>query len=352
MRNTAVFLWLALTLGLSSCFAKAAAPQKQAIIHITENGGIDDKSFNAAAWRGITNFFGDTPEQPSLIGKSYSYLVSQTQEEQASNIKLAVDERPKLISAAGFIFSDEIKAAALAAPEQDFLLIDAEAVMPPNVKTAVFAEEEGSYLVGAVAALKAKEDGIQNAKFGFLGGVPGPLMSRFERGFALGVQSVLPQAQVISYYANDWARPDLGKTQAKNWFDSNVYAIYAAAGPTGSGVIAQAKEYRSQGKNVWAIGVDSDQHDEGIYMEGQPSAVLTSMIKHVELPVIEALAEIAGETFKGGSTFYSLQNGGIEFSTKNQALSRNLINEAQDIKMRLINGQLEPPLESAGARAR
>ena len=109
----------------------------------------------------------------------------------------------------------------------------------------VYDEEQGSYVVGLAAALHAKSDGINAPKFGFSGGVTGATSTKFEMGFIQGIKSVFPNASVIDYYANDWGKPELAKAQAKNWYDSGIYAIFSAAGGTGNGTSAQAKEYRS-----------------------------------------------------------------------------------------------------------
>ena len=165
------------------------------------------------------------------------------------------------------------------------MIVDVNWIGQPNVIEYVYAEEQGSYLVGLAAALQAKEDGVANPKFGFIGGVPGATITKFEMGYIQGIKAIYPDAEIVDYYANDWGKPELAKAQAKNWYDNGVYAIFSAAGGTGNGTIAQAKEYRSQGKNVWAIGVDSDQYAEGVYADGK-SAVLTSMVKRVETSAI------------------------------------------------------------------
>jgi basic membrane protein A len=155
-----------------------------------------------------------------------------------------------------------------------------------------------------------------------------------------GLLSVFPNAQVVDYYANDWGRPDYAKTMAKSWYDSGVYAIYSAAGGTGNGTIAQAKEYRLEGKNVWAIGVDSDQHEEGLY-NATDSAVLTSMIKRVETSLIYALRATQNKTFRGEVIVFDLQADGVGYSDTNSALSADIKRELEQIKRAIIGGQIK-----------
>ena len=244
---------------------------------LTDATGIDDKSFNAAAWRGILEFYGDSWNKTPQRGRAYEVVTAQTQDMYIPNIRQATDEQYDLIVASGFTFADAITDVAQANPKQKYMSVDVDWVNLPNVLEVAFAEHEGSYLGGVAAALKAKADGIENPKFGFIGGVPSATITKFEVGFVQGVLSVIPNVEIVDYYVNSWGEPGLAKTQAKTWYDSGVYAIYSAAGGSGNGTIAQAKEYRLQGKNVWAIGVDSDQYEEGLYTNTE-SAVLTSML--------------------------------------------------------------------------
>ena len=307
---------------------------------LTDATGIDDKSFNAAAWRGILEFYGDTWQNQSKRGKSYDVVTAQTQDMYIPNIRQATDEGFDLIVTTGFTFADALDTVAKQNPNQKYIIVDVDWVNLPNVMQAVYAEHEGSYLVGVATALKAKADGITNPRFGFIGGVPGATITKFEVGYVQGILSVFPNAQILDYYANDWGRPDLAKTQAKNWYDSGVYAIYSAAGGTGNGTIAQAKEYRLEGKNVWAIGVDSDQHEEGLYNANE-SAVLTSMLKRVETSLIYALRSVQNKTFRGEVIVFDLQADGVGYSDTNSALTASIKTELEQIKQRIISGQIK-----------
>jgi basic membrane protein A len=307
---------------------------------LTDATGIDDKSFNAAAWRGILEFYGDAWESTRQRGVSYDVVTAQTPDMYIPNLRQATDEQYDLILTTGFTFADALFEVAGGNPNQKYMIVDVDWVNLPNVLNAIFAEHEGSYLVGAAAALKAKADGIANPRFGFIGGVPGATITKFEVGFVQGVLSVLPGAQIVDYYVNDWGNPGLAKTQAKNWYDSGVYAIYSAAGGSGNGTIAQAKEYRAQGRNVWAIGVDSDQHEEGLY-NATESAVLTSMLKRVETSVIYGLNAVKNGTFKGEVITLDMKADGVGYSTTNPALSRDIVNQLETIKSQIISGQIK-----------
>ncbi len=326
---------------LAGCAPTAPAPAetKTTARLLTDATGIDDKSFNAAAWRGIVGFYGDTVENAAGKGKSYDVVTAQTQDMYIPNLKQASDEKSDLIIVTGFTWADALTEVSKGYPDQKYLIVDVNWVTAPNVMQAVFSEHEGSYLVGVAAALKAKADGIADPKFGFIGGVPGAVITKFEVGYIQGILSVLPDAKIVDYYANDWGKPELAKTQAKNWYDSGVTTIFSAAGGTGNGTIAQAKEYRLKGNNVWAIGVDSDQFEDGVYADGK-SAVLTSMIKRVEASTAAALNAIKAGAFKAEVTVFDTKADGVGFSDKNPELGADIVAAVNKAREDIIAGTI------------
>jgi len=316
---------------------------------LTDATGIDDKSFNAAAWRGILEYYGDTWQNQSHRGRSYDVVTAATQDMYIPNIRQATDEGYDLIVTTGFTFADALGTVAAQNPDQKYMIVDVDWVGLSNVLQAVYAEHEGSYLVGVATALKARADGITNPRFGFIGGVPGATITKFEIGYVQGILSVFPNAQIVDYYANSWGEPALAKAQAMNWYDSGVYAIYSAAGGTGNGTIAQAKEYRQAGRNVWAIGVDSDQYEEGLYT-ATDSAVLTSMIKRVETSLLYALRAVQSNTFKGEVITFDLAAEGVGYSSTNPALTADIRSELERVRDQIVSGQIKVAATYAEAR--
>jgi len=276
-------------------------------------------------------------------------VTAQTQDMYVPNLKQATDEGYDLIVTTGFTWADALSEVAAVNSRQKYMIVDTDWLEGSNILQAAYAEHEGSFLVGAAAALKAKEDGIANPRFGFIGGVPGALITKFEVGFVQGVLSIIPNAQIVDYYVNSWGEPALAKTQAKNWYDAGVYAIYSAAGGSGNGTIAQAKEYRLAGRNVWAIGVDSDQFDEGLY-SGNESAVLTSMLKMVENSLVYALSAVKNNTFKGEVINFDLVKDGVGYSKTNSALSSSIVTELETIKQKIIRGDIVVAASNAEAK--
>ena len=333
----------------SGAQSQAAASSEVTIRLLTDATGIDDKSFNAAAWRGILEYYGDTWQNQKQRGKFYEVVTAQTQDMYIPNIRQATDEGYDLIVTTGFTWADALDTVAKQNPKQQYMIVDVDWLSLPNVMQAAYAEHEGSYLVGVATALKAKADGIANPRFGFIGGVPGAVITKFEVGYVQGILSIYPNAQIVDYYANDWGRPDLAKTQAKNWYDSGVYAIYSAAGGTGNGTIAQAKEYRLEGRNVWAIGVDSDQHEEGLYSATE-SAVLTSMLKRVETSLIYALRAVQNKAFRGEVIVFDLKAEGVGYSSTNPAMTADIRNELERVKQQIISGQTKVAATHAEAK--
>ncbi|MCL2128395.1 MAG: BMP family ABC transporter substrate-binding protein, partial [Treponema sp.] len=200
--------------------AKAGAAGDVTMRLLTDATGIDDKSFNAAAWRGILDYYGDTWSNASKRGVFYDVVTAQTQDMYVPNLRQVTDEGYDLIVTTGFTWADSLQEVAEGNPGQKYMIVDVDWVEGANVMQAVYAEHEGSYLVGAAVALKAQEDGVANPRFGFIGGVPGAVITKFEVGFVQGVLSVIPGAQILDYYVNSWGEPALAKTQAKNWYDS------------------------------------------------------------------------------------------------------------------------------------
>lgn len=339
---------LALTVAFSvfaqAAEEEAAAPAEKLTLRLlTDATGIDDKSFNAAAWRGILDYYGETIDNTPSRGTLYEVITAQSQDQYIPNLKNAADEGYDLIITTGFTWDSALGTVAEQYPDQKFIIVDVNWVIAPNIIDYIYAEEQGSYLVGIIAAEQAKAEGVKNPKFGFIGGVPGSTITKFEMGYIQGIKSVFPDAEILDYYANNWGAPELAKAMAKNWYDTGVYCIFSAAGGTGNGTIAQAKEYRMAGKNVWAIGVDSDQYADGIY-EGDKSSVLTSMVKVVENSVKDALSRIENGTWDEGAANpveMTLAKGGVGYSDKNPELAPAAKAAAEKASQAIIDGSLK-----------
>lgn len=315
----------------------------------TDATGIDDKSFNASAWVGILDFYGDNG---AGRGTNYENITAQTSDDYLPNLKNAAEQDWDLIITTGFTWGDATAEAAALYPDQKFIIVDVDYLpQTDNLIQYIYEEEQGGYLVGIVAATQAKEDGIANPKFGFVGGVAGATITKFEIGYIEGIKSIYPDAEIVDYYCNNWGDPAGAKVAAKQMFDSGAYAVFAAAGGSGLGVINEAKEERAAGKNVWAIGVDSDQYADGIYAEGK-SSVLTSMVKRVDKSTLDALNKIKDGTWKGGVVTQNLANSGVDYAKTNAELKDSAKAAADAAAAKIKSGEIVVDKTYAAAKAK
>lgn len=340
----ALFMAVALIAGMAVGCAKPAATETgeateakgKAEINVglvTDIGGIDDKSFNQSTWEGIVRFAKDY----QMTEDMYKYVQSKTDADYITNLSTFADEELDLIVAPGFLFTDAMTEVAGKYPNQNLLLIDS-VVEAPNVVSAVFAEHEGSYLVGVAAALKAQAAGKDTV--GFLGGMDFPLIGKFEAGFEQGVAAVDPNIKVLVEYAGDFANPAIGQTLAAKMYDAGAYVIYHAAGGTGNGMIKEAKDRVQNGQDVWAIGVDKDQFADGVY-EGEKSVILTSMMKRVDNAAYAVAEMVNKKEFKGQVMVFSLANDGVGIPQTNPNLTEEWVTKINEFAGKIKSGEIK-----------
>jgi len=298
---------------------------------VTDTGGIDDKSFNQGTWEGVVRFAEE-------FGTDKNYLQSDEDADYIPNLSAFADEGADLIVAPGFLFDDAIKEAAANFPNQKFLIIDA-VVEADNVASAMFAEHEGSFLVGVSAALKAKEAGKDTV--GFIGGMDFQSIQKFEAGYEAGVWAIDPDMKVLVEYAGAFDNAQTGQALAARMYDQGAYVIYHAAGGTGNGLIREARDRRVNGQDVWAIGVDKDQYEDGIY-DGKNSAILTSMMKRVDTAAYEISKLALNGEFPGGEVYtFDLTNEGVGLPENNPNLSDEIVKSANDYIPQITSGKIE-----------
>jgi len=335
-RVTAVAVLLVLALGSFAFGAgKTDAPASSFKVGlVTDLGGIDDKSFNQGTWEGIVRFGQENGLKKDV---DYKYLQSSAEADYVPNLSTFADEKLNLIVAPGFLFEKAMGEVATKYPDQKLLVIDT-VVAKPNVVSAVFSEHEGSFLVGVVAGLKAKADGKNT--LGFIGGMQFPLIERFQAGFEQGVKAVYPEAKILVDYAGDFGAPDKGQALAQKQFNAGAYIIFHAAGGTGNGMIKEAKERSEKGDVRWAIGVDKDQYTDGVY--GGKSAVLTSMMKRVDVAAHDVAKMTLDGKFPGGQTLvFSLKNAGVGIPDKNPNVSADILTVVKEYAGKIAAGTLK-----------
>lgn len=302
---------------------------------VTDVGGIDDKSFNQTSYEGCKKW---ADENGLVEGTDYKYLQSKTDSDYVPNLTTFADEGVDIIVAAGFLFADAIQATAESYPEQKMLIIDVDWLNAENVQQAVFAEHEGSFLVGVAAGMQAKKAGKD--KVGFITGQESVTMAKFEAGYQDGVWAVCPECTIYRDNANDFGAPEKGKSLAAKQYDAGAYVIYHAAGGTGIGAIQEAAERREAGEDVWVCGVDTDQYSYGVYGTEGKSAVLTSMLKRVDVASYNALQQVKDGTFKGGVVTYTLKDNGVGLPAENPNLDQDILDAVAEYTTKIVNGEI------------
>ena len=260
-------------------------------------GGRGDKSFNDSAYDGLAR-------AERELGVHVSFLEPVGSEDREAALRLFAAQREDLVIAVGFIFTSDVDAVARAYPGVHFACVDyagSEAEMPPNVEGLSFREEEGSFLVGAVAALLS-----QSHHVGFVGGMTIPLIRKFEAGYTAGVHAACPACTVHSAYAGStpdaFKDPARGRSLAAFEIAAGADVLFHASGATGHGVFEAARE-----AGVLGIGVDADQHDE------MPGTVVTSLVKRVDVVVFDAIREATAGRFRPGMRVFGLAEDGIDY---------------------------------------
>jgi len=303
---------------------------------VLDVGGLGDKSFNDGAYRGAMM-------AEKQLGARIRLIEPGEGTDREAGLRLLAAEHMDLVIGVGFIFTDDITQLAKEYPHTNFAGVDyslstdaAGNVLPPppNVAALKFKEEEGSFLVGALAAMVGK-----SKKVGFVGGMDVPLIQKFEAGYKAGVKAVCPDCTVIAQYAgvtpDAFRNPGKGKELALNQYQQGVNVIYHASGSSGLGVFEAA---RQTGK--YAIGVDADQYSEA------PGRVITSMVKGVDVAVFDMIKRVKEGTFKGGIyTFGLAQNGvGYVYDEHNKALIPDSVRaKLESLKADIISGKIVVP---------
>jgi basic membrane protein A and related proteins len=275
---------------------------------VTDVGGIDDKSFNQSAWKGLQEFGKSNNMKKGKGG--YTYLQSQSDADYATNLNTLSHQGFNLVYGIGFMMQNDVDKIAKQQPNAHFAIIDAE-VKEPNVASILFKENEGSFLAGVAAGLTTKSN-----KIGFIGGMESAVIERFEVGFVAGVKAANPNAKVDIQYAASFTDAAKGQAIASRMYTTGDDVVFAAAGATGNGLFKEARDRKSKNpdQNIWAIGVDSDQSAEGVVTAGgkQQNIVITSAMKRVDNSVVDLSTKAKDGNFPGGkTTIYGLTEDGV-----------------------------------------
>lgn len=311
--------------GLVTCSPTGfAGPIKVGLVF--DKGGKDDRSFNAAAFKGAMKAKDDL--------KVFVKYVEATDDNAFEPMLRAFAQKDfDLIIGIGISQAEAIKKVAAAFPQKHFAVVDAE-VKAENVRSLLFEEHEGSYLVGAIAALSSK-----TGKIGFIGGMDIPLIRRFEMGYAAGAKKMRPGIKVVSNFVGvtgeAWNNPAKAKELAITQYGGGADVIFAAAGASNAGLFDAAEEARK-----FAIGVDSNQN----YIK--PGLVLTSMLKRVDTAVFDTILDGTEGKYPGGIRRFGLANQGVDYAVDNfneKLLTPEIRKQIEQLRMQILQGKLHVP---------
>jgi len=294
-------------------------------------GGKNDKSFNTAAWRGLERAHAE-------LGVDIEYIEPTEGNDRESALRSLAAKHVDLVIGVGFIFGPDLERLAAQFPDVKFAGIDyspgPNSPALPNLAGLRFREHEGSFLVGAIAGLTSRTHTV-----GFVGGMKIPLIRKFEAGYEAGVHHVCPTCRVLAAYAGTepkaFADAPLGQELGAAQYEQGADIIFTAAGKTGDGVFAAARQ-----RGMRAIGVDSDQWAMA------PCCIVTSMIKRVDVAVVEIVKDVIAHRFKGGIHELGLAENGVGFVSDehNRAmLPLEVVEQVTKLRDQIIAGTIEVP---------
>jgi basic membrane protein A len=300
-----------LVIALAACVGQASAPssalprQVHKIAIAYDISGRGDGGFNDIAYNGARQ----AADELGVELKEVTAKLDDTDDDRAERLRLLAASGYDAIIAVGFTYATPLQKVAAEFPHVKFAIVDDGTVTAPNVWDILFAEQEGSFLVGAAAGLKTTSNTV-----GFIGAVQIPLIQKFEAGYTAGVHAANPTAKIQVTYLSQppdysgFGDPPHGKEAALGMYDNGVDIIFAAAGGSGAGVHEAAAQ-----ANHWSIGVDADEY------KLEPASIrdhiLTSMLKNSNVGTHLFVGEASTSSFTPGIHTFGLDNGGVGYAT-------------------------------------
>ena len=342
MSKKILFVFAFLMIGsllLTACGPAAPKAEEVLVCQITDTGGIDDKSFNATAWKGIQDAMDD-------LGIEGKYLESQEVADYEKNLNAFIEEGCDLVITVGFLIGDATAASAEANPDRKFSIIDF-AYDPPisNVVGQIFQTDEAGFLAGYAAAAVTK-----TGKVGTFGGLPIPTVTIFMKGFVEGVDyynaAKGTNVVVLGYdledetkglFSMDFDDQQKGRELAVSLMDEGADVIMPVAGPVGLGAAAAIQERG----NAYLIGVDSDWF---LTAPEYGAITLTSVMKMMDATTVQVIESVIDDTFAGGNVVGTLENGGVDiapFHDLDHLITAEVKAELEQIKADIISGAIK-----------
>lgn len=327
------------TLLLTGCAAtqtEKVAPEVEEetfkISMVTDQNGIDDRSFNQSAWEGMQDWaashdFGEESINYYQSGQEYNYI---------PNLNTAIQDEANIIYAIGYSLEEALAEIATQNPDQKFGFVDG-VIDQDNVVSITFADNESSYLAGVIAALTS-----DTGRIGFVGGMKVPSILKFQAGYEAGAKSVNPDIVVDVQFAESYSDAGIAQQIASAMYANAVDVIFHAAGNAGNGVNTEARNQLESGakEDIWVIGADRDQSAEGEWDGG--NFMLTSTLKELGRAIENESNAVLEGNFNGGSHIVSnIESGGV--GVVEDHLPADVKEVVEQAKEDIISGAIEVP---------
>jgi basic membrane protein A len=306
--------------------AKPAATAKLRVALVTDIGGLNDKGFNALAYKGLK-------QAQSKLGIEGRVFISKSAADYIPNLSTGATQGYDLVIAVGFLMSDSTAAVAKRFPKTKFAIVDVSAPFmkgkPKNVRGIVFAEQEAGCLVGVAAAKVTKTNVISS-----VGGLKIPPVDAFIAGYQFCAKKFKPGITTLNGYSQDFVAQDKCKEVALNQIGQDADVVFQVAGGCGLGALQAAKEAKG-----WGIGVDNDQGFLGTH-------VLTSATKKVDSGVYQTIQLATTKQWKAGvDGLFNVKNGGVGFGKLSTKAPQRvaLINLLGKWSKDIAAGKVKPP---------
>ncbi|WP_165969294.1 BMP family ABC transporter substrate-binding protein [Actinomadura sp. KC06] len=300
---------------------------------IYSDGGLGDGSYNDSAHAGLLRI----EQELRVAVKGFEAEEGVPDAEKVQLLERLVRSGYNPIIGLTFSYTKPVDQVAQRHPDMRFAVVDGDPTAQPNVSRLVFASDQGSFLVGAVAALKTRTNTI-----GFVGGMNTPIIKTFESGYTAGARTINPRIEVLVKYLSQ--PPDVsgfkdqGKARlsAEGQSDAGADVIFHAAGAAGIGVINGAA---AEGR--WAIGVDTDQYRQRALARVRDH-ILTSMMRRVDVAVFDFVSGVLKGQFHAGTKVYDLSNKGVGYATSG-GLMEDIRGRVEALKQEIIKGKIKVP---------
>jgi basic membrane protein A and related proteins len=301
---------------------------------VTDIGGLDDRSFNFLANKGLE-------QAQDELGVEGRVVISRANADYIPNLSNLARQQYDLVIAVGFLMADAVDAVAKQYPDTSFAIIDfAQGDLkskPKNVRGLLFKEQEAGYLVGYLAGLITKQEAGAQQVLGSVGGQKIPPVDRYIAGFQAGAEAANPGIQTLNAYSQDFVDQAKCKEAALDQIARGAHVVFQVAGQCGLGVLSAAKE-----RNVWGIGVDADQGYLGAH-------VLTSALKKVDVAVFQTIQAVQDGSFSGGEdNVFDVASGGVGLGEISADVPADLVSQVNAVQDDIAAGTISDIPDTIG----